>query len=752
MPRMLPLGRFAIAAAAASLLLAACGDSTSPPRPTTLAAVSSVQAVGTVGEILSEPLTVRVTDAGGSPVARVPVTFTVAEGGGSLSRTLDSTDASGVARTSWRLGETAGAQRVTAVAAGLSGTVEFLAIARAGAPASIAIAAGDNQTAAAGAPVPTPPAVRIRDRFNNPVAGVSVFFSVSSGGGSVGGAGAVTNPDGIATVGEWRLGPAVGVNRLTALAVVNGVAGNPVTFTATGTAGAPATASAATPTTLTGTVGTLVTPVPAIRVVDANGNPIAGVQVTFIASVGSTVVNGSRTTNTSGIASPDGWQLGTTVGSYTLTATASGLPAVVFSAQARAGAAATMTIVAGNNQTAAVGTTLPIDPAVRITDQLGNPISGQEVFFEVTTGGGSAVARRPVTDANGVATVGAWTLGDVPGANTLRATATGLVITGSPATFTATAIPGAPSTVNVFTGNNQTAQVNTAVPVPPSVQVRDSRGNPVPNIQVLFVVGTGGGTVTGASATTNNNGVAGVGSWTLGNVVGVQTLLARVGNLPDAVISATATPGVPANVEAVSDEELGPFVVSEGLSVPLANRPRVRVTDAAGNPLRNVRVTFEVVDNEAADGEVSGASQDTDANGQAVLGGWLLPTRAGIARVRARVEGLDETILFRVTLRAATASTIALVSVSPTDENVVVSSLVTVVVEARDRFGNPVSGAGITAVANQGDASGGTTQSNGRASVFWNVGGTVAAGRQLTIGLIDTSVTIVVTKNVVAAP
>src|SRR5438105_10450690 len=90
-----------------------------------------------------------------------------------------------------------------------------------------------------GTAVATPPSVIVRDATNNPVQGVGVTFAPASGGGSVTGAEQTTNSSGIATVGSWTLGTTAGANTLTASAA--GLTGSPVTFTATGTAGAAAT-------------------------------------------------------------------------------------------------------------------------------------------------------------------------------------------------------------------------------------------------------------------------------------------------------------------------------------------------------------------------------------------------------------------------------------------------------------------------------------------------------------------------------
>jgi len=95
--------------------------------------------------------------------------------------------------------------------------------------------AGDGQTASAGTAVAVDPSVLVQDGGGDPVAGIHVTFAVASGGGSVTGGDAVSNASGIATVGSWKLGGTAGANTLTA--TCNGLAGSPVTFTATGDAG-----------------------------------------------------------------------------------------------------------------------------------------------------------------------------------------------------------------------------------------------------------------------------------------------------------------------------------------------------------------------------------------------------------------------------------------------------------------------------------------------------------------------------------
>jgi len=737
MPRQYAPVGFPVPRAAAvtltALMLAACNGDDGPKPPATIAAVSGASSTGVVGEFAPDLLSVKVADAGGSPVGGVVVTFTVAEGGGSVTPTVDTTNNSGIAETRWRLGGSAGVQRVTAAIAGVTTTATFVATAAAGTPAAVAIQGGDNQSALAGATLTAAPSVIVRDRFNNVVAGTSVLFSVASGGGSITGAGATTNANGIATVGEWRLGAAAGTNRLQALVLSNGVTGNPITFTATGTAGTAAAAAAVGATSFTGVVGALVTPLPSIRVVDANGNPVANTSVTFVASAGSTVVGGTKTTNASGLATPDGWQLGSIAQNYTLTATAGTLTPVVFTATARAGAAARVITFAGDAQSAPVGRTLDIDPAVRLNDALGNPIAGVEVNFEVVSGGGSAVGRRTVTDAFGVATVGGWTLGETAGANSLRATVAGTGIAGNPLIFTATATAGTPSSLVIGNGNNQTATAGSRLPIAPSVTVRDARGNPSAGVAVTFTAGVNSGVVVGGTATTNAAGVATVTSWTLGASAGTQTLVASVTGLASVTFSATATTGAATGVVALSDSLLGNFPVTNFVS-PV---PSVRVVDANNNPVSGAVVTF-TADPSPGVSVLTGAVRTTSSDGVATLGSWRLGTLTGTYRLRAIVAGLDQAGQEQTFVTVATAASARSVEKLSTDpvaalaQGASVASLPSV--RVLDEYGNGVPGVTVTFARTSGTSllNGGSsavivsTNASGIASLLSWTMGTVA--------------------------
>ncbi|MFN2635659.1 MAG: hypothetical protein ABR585_01345 [Gemmatimonadaceae bacterium] len=84
-------------------------------------------------------------------------------------------------------------------------------------------------------------------------------------------------------------------------------------------------------------------------------------------------------------------------------------------------------------QTGAPGSAVSAPPSVIVLDQNGTGLEGVTVTFTVTSGGGSVSEGSVVTDAQGQATVGAWTLGTAGGTNTLDASVRAL----PPVTFTA---------------------------------------------------------------------------------------------------------------------------------------------------------------------------------------------------------------------------------------------------------------------------------------------------------------------------
>ncbi len=95
------------------------------------------------------------------------------------------------------------------------------------------------------------------------------------------------------------------------------------------------------------------------------------------------------------------------------------------------------TNIAPNSSTSITGTAgtlaAPL-PSVVVTDSLGNPVAGYPITFVAGANSGTLSGAAQITNANGVATVGGWTLGT----NTTETVTVTTPLNGSPVTFTAT--------------------------------------------------------------------------------------------------------------------------------------------------------------------------------------------------------------------------------------------------------------------------------------------------------------------------
>jgi len=179
---------------------------------------------------------------------------------------------------------------------------------------------------------------------------------------------------------------------------------------------------AITATEATVTVGTDLTPAPLVRAIDGGGGPVSGIVVSFqLESGGGNIANTSFETDGQGLATVGRWTLDRVAGSYTLTARASGARDVVFTVRALAGPPATVTSLSGDHQVAPVGERLQEPLRVRLSDSFDNPIPDARVSFVVSSGNGSLERSSAVTDAEGTAGPGRWTLGPAGGVQEVRA-------------------------------------------------------------------------------------------------------------------------------------------------------------------------------------------------------------------------------------------------------------------------------------------------------------------------------------------
>jgi hypothetical protein len=196
-----------------------------------------------------------------------------------------------------------------------------------------------------------------------------------------------------------------------------------------------------------------------------------------------------------------------------------------------------LSAVSRTELTGTVGTVVDETPSVIVTDSLGHPVAGVLISFSITEGGGAVQSRAVVSDSRGIASVGRWTLGTVPGRYVLTARNP----SDESVNFVADAVVGAPKTISKLFGDGQSGQSGEALLIRPRVRVSDAWDNPISAVAVTFEVAAGGGSVSGEPVLTDSAGIAASGDWVLGTD-GAQRLVARVGSLVTEPFSARIIP------------------------------------------------------------------------------------------------------------------------------------------------------------------------------------------------------------------
>jgi adhesin/invasin len=627
--------------------------------------------------VLATQPVVQLADAQGASVAAAGIAVTATVDAGSITGTVTAmTGADGRAVFhDLAIAAPVGRRTLTFAAPQLRVASHAIEL-RAGPARLVAANAPTTQSAGSGRVVAAPPSIRVTDAAGNPAAGVAVGFTVISGGGSIPGGSIATGIDGVATVASWTLGNSAGEN-----AVRAGVTGLPdsVVFTAFGTLVAADRVLAQEGMDQIAQRLTAVPVAPAVKVVDADGRPVAGFAISFeVTQGGGTVTGADQLTDAAGIARVGSWVLGATIGTNQLVALAPGLPGSPVEFVATGRGIGRMSATAGAAQNGLPGAAVAVRPTVRVVDLSGNSLAGIPVAFSVEAGGGTVTGAAQVTSATGHATVGSWTLGPSPGENRLHATADGIEM--SPVLFTASGFTVVPVRIAVHAGAGQTGPINTPLPVAPAVIVTDADGTPAPGQTVTFEAQ--GGTVINASAVSGADGVASSGGWTLGMGMGTHTLLARASGLQGSPVTfqATATVGSPARM--VTNHQVENAVVGQVIQ----NVPGVYVQDVGENNLAGVQVTFT-----AATGTVTGAVKLTDAEGFAAPDGWVLGTTSGVQNLVATVAGLAP---LPMPLNALADAVVSMEVAGGNGQTAGVRRMLPLdlVARFRDRYGNPVTG------------------------------------------------------------
>jgi adhesin/invasin len=476
-----------------------------------------------------------------------------------------STDAEGRASAEITLGsvvgEVAGAARVIAPESPAEVEASFTVMALAASANGLAAVSGDLQTGPAGTVLLAPLVVEVTDAFGNPIEGVTITWTPEAGG-SVSAASTVTDGEGRTSVTR-TLGPTAGAQ--TTLASSEGLAGSPVVFTHTVTAGNPSGVLIVDGNNQTGSPRSTLPIDLVVEVVDGDSNPVVAAPVTWVVTAGGgTLAPTTGTTDASGRAATQ-WTLGATAGTNTAQAIVSGVGQAEFTAIAAAGTASEIRMVSGDDQTGQAGGSLASPLVVQVLDDGDNPVSGVPVTWTVESGGGSVSPASAATGADGQTST-AWTLGPGTGTQRVEASAPGA---GS-VRFEATSTAGAPSVLGLATQPSGTAQVGVPFGRQPVVQVRDEAGNPVqaPGVTVTAAIASGPGHLIGTTTqTTGPDGRATFTNLGIDGATGAHSLIFAAGGFTS-VTSSTIDVNPAPNSPPTAVDDGYTATVGVNLSVP----------------------------------------------------------------------------------------------------------------------------------------------------------------------------------------
>ncbi|HKP50778.1 MAG TPA: Ig-like domain-containing protein, partial [Gemmatimonadales bacterium] len=354
-------------------------------------------------------------------------------------------------------------------------------------PSSMDVGPGNNQTGTPGRELSEPIAVKVTDDAGRPVPGVTVRFSVASGGGRLSSDSAQSDTLGVAGV-RWVLGEQLGAQNVSAEAVNNDNAPlehSPLQLTATAEPATAARLVLHAGLSETAQNGVPLESQPVLDVLDAEDHPVSGVEVAVSVSSGGATVTGSATATSdgSGVASFSGLALVGAQGAQTLSFTAPGASTESGPIQLLAGTPASMTGVEPITYEGTVNSPVSPGPSVMVKDAAGNGVPGVQVTFSPNRNS-SVSPELATTNEQGLAQV-SWTLGTTADVQyTLTARIEGSPVL--PVRFTATARAGAAGRLRISIQPSSPTQSGTPFAQQPVLQTVDENGNPTaqPGIEV----------------------------------------------------------------------------------------------------------------------------------------------------------------------------------------------------------------------------------------------------------------------------
>ncbi|HEX9892510.1 MAG TPA: carboxypeptidase-like regulatory domain-containing protein, partial [Gemmatimonadales bacterium] len=681
--------------------------SLTPGDPAALEITTQPSGSAQSGVPLAQQPVIHLEDVSGNAVSQagIVVTATLASGTGTLANASATTDGSGVATfSSLTITGTVGSKTLGFSAASLTGTTSGIVNLASGAATQLTITTQPGG-AASGQSLTPQPQVQLRDGAGNPVSQVGVIITAAiatapGGSPTLTNPTATTDPNGLATFSGLTITGPVGSYTLQ-------FSSGSLTPTTSG----PVIVGAGTPSQLTITSapssnaqsGSALASQPLIQVRDAGGNAVgqAGLTVTAViaSGPGGSLGNASAITDGTGLATFTGLTITGPVGGYTLRFESGALtPATSGTITLAAGAPALITIEVQPPSNAQSGQAFTADPRVRVLDAGSNPLAAVSVTVALGTGAGNGTLNGPLaqsTDADGRVTfaglsisglIGNYTLGFAAGA--ASATSTGITLSA-----------GTAAKLSIQTQPSPTARNDQEIAIQPVIQVEDAGGNPVTTsgLTVNAAIVSGGGTLSGTSATTNGSGQASFTGMKITGTIGTRTIQFSSGSLAVATSNGvTVTAGTATKILIVTNP---PTSISSGST--LSPNPVVDLRDVSDNDVDSsgVEVTVGLA---SGAGTLSGTLvRTTGASGQAVFDDLVISGVPGDRTLGFSGSGLAGATSNTITVTAAAPAQLV-ITVSPSNTARSSIPLATAPeVQVLDGSSVPVSGVTVNASLDQ---------------------------------------------------
>ncbi len=357
-------------------------------------------------------------------------------------------------------------------------------------------------------------------------------------------------------------------------------------------------------------------------------------------------------------------------------------------------------------KTLAVTTGAPFTFSAAAFDAAGAAVPSAPIFYSVLD-----PARATLTSP----TAGAGTA--LAGLGTTRIVAK--LVSGAADTATLNIVPGVAARLVVQGGGGQTSAAGSLL-APVTALVTDVNGNATPGVAVNFTVASGGGSVTPASAVTDVTGRV-VARWTLGSVLGAQTLELSSAGVPSVTVTATAFSALQTWVitqqpgaSLVAGSRIAPAVVAE-----LRDAVNAIVTSFNGS------VTAAIGANSGGS-TLGGTTTVTAVNGVATFANLTLDKVGTVYTITVNSAGAAAATTTPFSVEAGVASMLSIVSGNAQSGATNFALGQPVVVAVTDAFGNGKGGVPVTFTVKEGGGSvsllPGTLDQVGRVGASWTLG------------------------------